>query len=75
TESARAGVYRVTLPDHGVRVELTATQRVAVHRYTFDKPGTVQVLVDLQHGLLFGDGPRVTHAQSQVDAARGEITG
>lgn len=75
TESARAGVYRVTLPGHGVRVELTATQRVAVHRYTFDKPGTVQVLVDLQHGLLFGEGPRVTQAQSQVDAARGEITG
>jgi predicted alpha-1,2-mannosidase len=75
TESARAGVYRVTLPAHGVRVELTATQRVAVHRYTFDKPGTVQVLVDLQHGLLFGDGPRVTSAASQVDAARGELTG
>ena len=75
TESARAGVYRVTLPGHGVRVELTATQRVAVHRYTFTQPGRVQVLVDLQHGLLFGDGPRVTQAQSSVDAARGELTG
>ena len=75
TESARAGVYRVTLPGHGVRVELTATQRVAVHRYTFTQPGRVQVLVDLQHGLLFGDGPRVTQAQSNVDAARGELTG
>lgn len=75
TESARAGVYRVTLPAHGVRVELTATQRVAVHRYTFDRPGAVQVVVDLQHGLLFGDGPRVTRAASQVDDARGEVTG
>jgi predicted alpha-1,2-mannosidase len=74
-EHARPGVYRVTLPGHGVRVELTATQRVAVHRYTFDKPGTAQVLVDLQHGLLFGDGPRVTRAESRVDAARGEVTG
>lgn len=75
TESARAGVYRVTLPGHGVRVELTATQRVAVHRYTFTQTGRAQVLVDLQHGLLFGDGPRVTQAQSRVDAARGELTG
>jgi len=75
TESAKPGVYRVTLPGHGVRVELTATQRVAVHRYTFTKPGRVQVLVDLQHGLLFGDGPRVTQATSSVDEARGELTG
>jgi predicted alpha-1,2-mannosidase len=75
TESARPGVYRVTLPGHGVRVELTATQRVAVHRYTFTKAGRVQVLVDLQHGLLFGDGPRVTQATLAVDVARGELTG
>ena len=75
TESARPGLYRVTLPGHGVRVELTSTQRVAVHRYTFARAGQVQVLVDLQHGLLFGDGPRVTKATSVVDAARGELTG
>lgn len=75
SESARPGVYRVTLPSHGVRVELTATQRVAVHRYTFERPGPAQVLVDLQHGLLFGEGPRVTQARSSVDAARSEITG
>jgi predicted alpha-1,2-mannosidase len=75
TERARPGVYRVTLPGHGVRVELTATQRVAVHRYTFTQAGRAQVLVDLQHGLLFGDGPRVIQASSTVDMARGELTG
>ena len=75
SESARPGVYRVTLPGHGVRVELTSTQRVAVHRHTFTQAGRVQVLVDLQHGLLFGEGPRVTQASSAVDAARGELTG
>jgi predicted alpha-1,2-mannosidase len=48
---------------------------VAVHRYTFTQRGRVQVLVDLQHGLLFGDGPRVTQATSTVDALRGELTG
>ncbi|MFZ2988205.1 GH92 family glycosyl hydrolase, partial [Ideonella sp.] len=75
TESAHPGVYRVTLPEHGVRVELSSTQRVAVHRYTFAQAGRVQVLVDLQHGLLFGEGPRVTQATSTVDAERGELIG
>jgi len=75
TEAAHPGLYRVTLPAHGVRVELTATQRVAVHRYTFNQPGRAQVLVDLQHGLLYGAGPRVTAAESHVDGARNEITG
>ena len=75
TEGAHPGVYRVTLPGHGVHVELSTTQRMAVHRYTFTQAGRVQVLVDLQHGLLFGEGPRVTQATSQVDAARGELTG
>jgi predicted alpha-1,2-mannosidase len=75
TERARAGHYTVALPAHGVRVELTATARVAVHRYTFTRGGEVQVLVDLQHGLRFGEGPRVLEAASRVDAARGEVSG
>ena len=75
TESARPGYYAVTLKDHGVRVELTATQRVALHRYTFGKSGRVQVLVDLQHGLQFGDNPRVMAASVQHDAPKGEVSG
>lgn len=74
-ERARPGFYQVDLPEHAVRVALTTTPRVAVHRYRFDRPGTVQVLVDLQHGLRFGEGPRVTAAESRVDAARGELSG
>ena len=75
SERARPGWYGVTLPDHRVSVELTATPRVALHRYTFKQAGHIQVLVDLQHGLRFGDAPRVTRAESHVDAAHGEITG
>jgi putative alpha-1,2-mannosidase len=75
TESASPGHYAVTLKQHGVRVELTATQRVAVHRYTFSRPGTVQVLVDLQHGLQFGDQPRVTDSRVQHQAREGDISG
>jgi predicted alpha-1,2-mannosidase len=74
-EVARAGYYAVRLADLGVRVELTATARVALHRYRFDHGGRVQVLVDLQHGLHFGTDRRVTAATSRVDPERGEITG
>lgn len=78
-EAASPGYYTVRLPAHGVTVELTATPKVALHRYTFtrhtDRRGRVQVLVDLQHGLHFVDGPRVTRAQAQVNAARGEVHG
>jgi predicted alpha-1,2-mannosidase len=75
TEQASPGYYAVTLKDHGVRVELTAGQRVGIHRYRFVQSGKAQVLVDLQHGILFGDGPRVVRSEVQSDAARGEITG
>ena len=51
TEAARVGYYSVTKND-GVKVELTSTQRVAFHQYTFPE-NAAQVLVDLQHGLRF----------------------
>lgn len=68
SETARPGYYAVALRDRGVRVELTASDRVAFQRYTFDRPGRVQVLVDLQHGILFGDGPRVQRADVVLGA-------
>jgi predicted alpha-1,2-mannosidase len=69
------GHYAVALPGHGVRVELTATRLVALHRWHFTRPGPVQVLVDVQHGLHFVEGPRVQAATTRVDAAGGDISG
>ncbi len=51
SESAKVGYYTVTKND-GVKVELTCTERVAFHQYTFPEK-EAQVLVDLQHGLRF----------------------
>ncbi|MDZ7812062.1 MAG: GH92 family glycosyl hydrolase [Ideonella sp.] len=53
SEHASPGYYKVRLPQGQVTVELTATARVAWHRYTFARGGKVQVLVDGQHGLNF----------------------
>ena len=74
SEKASPGYYAVALPDHGVRVELTATQRVAFHRYRFEASGHVQVLVDLGHVIHFLPGPRASRAESHVDAA-GVVSG
>ncbi|WP_397606717.1 GH92 family glycosyl hydrolase [Silanimonas sp.] len=62
TEVARPGFYAVRVDERAALVELTATERVALQRYTFDRGGRVQVLVDLQHRLRFQPGPRVTAA-------------
>jgi predicted alpha-1,2-mannosidase len=74
SEKARPGHYAVTLREHGVKVELTTTQRVALHRYTFKQPGRVQVLVDLQHGLVYGEVPRVLRADATVEGAEASGT-
>ncbi|RLB53839.1 MAG: glycoside hydrolase family 92 protein [Deltaproteobacteria bacterium] len=61
TEEAAPGYYAVTLEDPGVRVELTAGERVAVHRYTFDAGADAVVLSDVGHHM------------ADVEAIDGEI--
>ena len=51
TETASVGYYGLTKQD-GVKVELTCSERVAFHQYTFPEK-QAQVLVDFQHGLRF----------------------
>lgn len=75
SEQASPGYYAVTLTDHQVRVELTAGPRVAIQRYRFLKGTRAQVLLDLQHGILFGEGPRVERSEVAQAADRGEISG
>ena len=48
-ESAHAGYYRVFLDDQRVDVELTATERVGIHRYRLAQPDTFTLVVDMQH--------------------------
>lgn len=50
-ETAKPGYYRVYLDDHKVNVELSATEHVAYHRYTFDSPDSAKLLIDLQYGV------------------------
>lgn len=70
-QRASPGSYEVTLED-GTRVELTATERVALHRYTFPSAADATVLVDVGHAL---PDVEITGGQIDVDATQPLITG
>jgi predicted alpha-1,2-mannosidase len=58
-EEAKPGYYRVLLADYKVNVELTATLRGGLHRYTFPQTSEGHVVLDLWHGV----GNRPTDSQ------------
>lgn len=47
-ERALPGYYEVLLKNHHIKVELTASDRVAFHRYTFPKNAEKQVMINLK---------------------------
>ena len=56
TEAAAPGYYAVTLEDYGVRAEVSATLRTAVHRYTYPATGERHLVMDLSHGIYNYEG-------------------
>jgi predicted alpha-1,2-mannosidase len=50
-QQAEPGYYRVPLLRYGVTAELTASERVAFHRYTFDGAGAPRLLLDASRSL------------------------
>lgn len=77
TENAAPGFYKVTLTDNQIKVELTASQRVGMHRYTFTQGSEHHILVDLQHGIVNNWIPLDEHviaADIQINSAT-QITG
>jgi len=61
SQKAKPGYYAVTLEDFGVDVELTASPRVAFHRYTYKSPAPARLLVDLQYGIVSGKEALKSH--------------
>ena len=56
-ETAVPGYYSVLLRDYNIRAELTATERVGLHRYTFPKSDSSHFILDLVHS--YGNTPVV----------------
>ncbi len=65
TEKASPGYYTVTLSNK-VKVELTCTERVAFHQYTYPS-SSAKLLVDLQHGLRFLTDSLVLESDVKVE--------
>lgn len=74
TETARPGYYAVHLDDHNIDVQLTATERVGVHRYIFPKSDMASnivadnphIILDLNHAIYNYDG-KVLWANVRVE--------
>lgn len=48
-EKAWPGYYMVKLLKYGINVELTATERVGIHRYSYPSSQNQNVIIDLNH--------------------------
>lgn len=66
-EIAKPGYYSVLLNRYQVKAELSASQRVAFHQYTYPKQSSMQMVMDLEYGIGW-DGPVETHLQLQNDS-------
>jgi predicted alpha-1,2-mannosidase len=58
-EAAEPGAYRVTLDDYGIEAELTASERVGVHRYTFPRSEDAHLILDLTANIYDYPGKTV----------------
>lgn len=58
-EVAEAGYYKVKLDDDDITAELTATTRVGMHQYTFNKPDQSHIILDLMSGIYNYDDKTV----------------
>ena len=63
-EHSEPGYYSVLLKDYQVKAEITATERVAYHRYTFPESTGSGILFDIGHKQ--GESSDVTEAFAQV---------
>ncbi len=50
-ELAYPGFYGIEFPEDGIKVELTGSQRVGYHRYTFSEATSARLILDITHAL------------------------
>lgn len=59
TEDAEPGYYRVQLDDYDILAELTASDRVGMHRYTFGATDSAHIVLDLMSNIYNHDAKNV----------------
>ncbi|MFT4203154.1 MAG: GH92 family glycosyl hydrolase [Chitinophagaceae bacterium] len=65
-EEVAPGYYRVQLEDYRIRVELTSSDRVGLHKYIFPAGQESHITIDLQYGLNW-DKPVETYIKQLDD--------
>ncbi len=63
-EVVRPGYYSVPLMRYGVKAEMTATERVGIHRYTFPASDEAAIVFDLENGGCW-DEPVETYMEAE----------
>ena len=72
SEHAEPGYYSVFLKDYGISAELTATERVGFHRYTFPESNESRIIFDVGHRQ--GESSGVTEATIRL-SGKAELEG
>lgn len=67
SEQCHPGFYQVHLDKYDVDVKLTATERVGIHQYHYNKTGNAHILVDLGFAMNW-DSPVKTFIQQVNDS-------
>ena len=67
-EVTRPGYYSVPLIRYGIKAEMTATNRVGLHRYTFPASDDAGIVIDLENGGCWDD-PTETFIEACGDNA------
>jgi len=65
-EITKLGYYSVPLTRYGITAEMTATERVGLHRYTFPASDAAAVVFDLENGGCW-DKATQTHLEKESD--------
>lgn len=58
-ESASPGYYSVLLDDYAIQAELTASERVGFHRYTFPESDQANIILDMVYNVYHHDDKNV----------------
>ncbi|MDX1462766.1 MAG: GH92 family glycosyl hydrolase, partial [Marinirhabdus sp.] len=58
-ETASPGYYKVQLDSYGIQAELTATERVGYHKYTFPKSDSAHIVLDMVYNVYHHDNKNV----------------
>ncbi|HEX6728598.1 MAG TPA: GH92 family glycosyl hydrolase [Pyrinomonadaceae bacterium] len=72
-EIAQPGFYSVKLDDENILVEVTATKRAGLHRYTYPSTNAANVVLDLTHrDRVIDSGLRITGQNTLVGWRRSD---